>query len=143
VCNFSGSAGSGKTALTLEKLKQAEGEVLYVKHSTYLAQNARDLYCANGFEHAGNDAVFLSCREFVEPIRVPAGREAGWREFAGWFVRRRQAFEDVASHQAFEEIRGVIGANAVGVLSRDAYRALGIRQPIFSSEQRDALYDLF
>ena len=32
-----GSAGSGKTALTLEKLKHAEGEVLYVMHSAYLA----------------------------------------------------------------------------------------------------------
>ena len=33
-----GSAGSGKTALTLEKLKHAEGEVLYVTHSAFLAQ---------------------------------------------------------------------------------------------------------
>ncbi|MCY7306232.1 MAG: hypothetical protein LH632_08800, partial [Rhodoferax sp.] len=39
-----GSAGSGKTALTLEKLKHAQGEVLYVTHSAYLAQSARDLY---------------------------------------------------------------------------------------------------
>ena len=30
-----GSAGSGKTALMLEKLKQAEGEVLYVTHSAF------------------------------------------------------------------------------------------------------------
>lgn len=138
-----GSAGSGKTALTLEKLKQAEGEVLYVTHSAYLAQNARDLYYANGFEHAGQDAVFLSYREFIESIRVPAGREAGWREFASWFFRVRQAFRDIDAHHAFEEIRGVISADAAGVLSRDAYRALGIRQSIFSSEQRDALYDLF
>ena len=138
-----GSAGSGKTALTLEKLKQAEGEVLYVTHSAYLAQNARDLYYANGFEYAGQEAVFLSYREFVESIRVPAGREAGWRDFAGWFSRVRQAFRDIDAHQAFEEIRGVISAGAGGVLSRDAYRALGIRQSIFSSEQRDALYDLF
>ena len=45
-----GSAGSGKTVLTLEKLKQADGEVLYVTHSAFLAQNARNLYYANGFE---------------------------------------------------------------------------------------------
>jgi hypothetical protein len=138
-----GSAGSGKTALTLEKLKQAEGEVLYVTHSAYLAQNARDLYYANGFEHVGQEAVFLSYREFVESIRVPAGREAGWREFASWYSRVRQVFKDIDAHQAFEEIRGVITADAVGVLSRDAYRALGIRQSIFSSEQRDTLYNLF
>ncbi len=42
-----GGAGSGKTALTLEKLKEVDGDVLYVTHSAYLAQNARDLYYAH------------------------------------------------------------------------------------------------
>ena len=138
-----GSAGSGKTALTLEKLKHAEGEVLYVTHSAYLAQNARSLYYANGFQHAGQEAVFLSYREFVESIRVPPGREATWRDFAGWFSRMRQAFKDIDGHQAFEEIRGVIAAGANGILSREDYLALGVRQSIFAQEQRDKLYDLF
>ena len=118
-----GSAGSGKTALTLEKLKHAEGEVLYVTHSSFLAQSARDLYYANGFEHNGQEAVFLSYREFVESIRVPPGREAAWHDFAGWFARVRQGTKDIDGHQAFEEIRGVIAAAAGGVLSRDACRA--------------------
>lgn len=138
-----GSAGSGKTALTLEKLKQTAGDVLYVTQSAYLARNARDLYYANGFEAAGQDAVFLSYREFVESIRVPDGREASWRDFAGWFARMRQAFKGVDGHQAFEEIRGVLTANPGGVLTRDAYRELGPRQSIFAADQRDALYDLF
>lgn len=63
-----GSAGSGKTALTLEKLKHAEGEVLHVTHLAFLAQSARDLCYANGFEHTGQEAVFLSYREFIETI---------------------------------------------------------------------------
>ncbi|MDA8254064.1 MAG: UvrD-helicase domain-containing protein [Betaproteobacteria bacterium] len=138
-----GSAGSGKTALTLEKLKHAEGEVLYVTLSAYLAQGARDLYYAHGFEHAGQDAVFLSYREFVESIHVPPGREAQWRDFAGWFARMRQTFRDIDAHQAFEEIRGVIAAAHDGVLSRAVYRALGVRQSIFAEERRDAVYDLF
>ena len=138
-----GSAGSGKTALTLEKLKHAEGEVLYVTHSSFLAQSARDLYYANGFEHGGQDAVFLSYREFVESIRVPPGREATWRDFAGWFGRMQQSFKEFDGHQVFEEIRGVLAAGAGGVLSRDQYRALGIRQSIFAVERRDSLYDLF
>lgn len=138
-----GSAGSGKTALTLEKLKHAEGEVLYVTHSAFLAQSARDLYYANGFEHAGQEAVFLSYREFVESIRVPVGREATWRDFSGWFSRMRQAFKDIDGHQAFEEIRGVIAAGAGGILSREDYRVLGVRQSIFAQESRDPLYDLF
>ncbi|MCL4470969.1 MAG: hypothetical protein M1547_07555 [Gammaproteobacteria bacterium] len=138
-----GSAGSGKTALTLEKLKHAEGEVLYVTHSAYLAENARELYYANGFEHAGQEAVFLSYREFVESIRVPVGREATWRDFSGWISRMHQAFKDIDGHQAFEEIRGVIAAGAGGILSREDYRALGVRQSIFAQESRDPLYDLF
>ena len=138
-----GSAGSGKTALTLEKLKHAEGEVLYVTHSAYLARNARELYYANGFEHPGQDAVFLSYREFIESLQVPPGREAVWRDFSGWFARMRQAFRDIDEHQAFEEIRGVIAAGSEGILNREAYRALGVRQSIFPADQRDPLYDLF
>lgn len=138
-----GSAGSGKTALTLEKLKHAEGEVLYVTHSPNLAQSARDLYYANGFEHSGQEAVFLSYREFVETLHLPTGREAQWRDFAAWFSRMQQAFRGIDGHQAFEEIRGVIAASPAGVLSRAEYGALGVRQAIFPQEQRDALYHLF
>ena len=143
-----GSAGSGKTALTLEKLKLVEGEALYVTHSAYLAQNARNLYYANGFERAGQEAMFLSYREFVESIHVPPAREAGWRDFAGWFQRIRQSFKDpgfrdIDGHQAFEEIRGVITAGERGVLTREDYLALGVRQSIFPAGQRNSLYDLF
>lgn len=140
-----GSAGSGKTALTLEKLKEIPGEVLYVTQSAYLARNARDLYYAAGFEHPSQEATFLSYREFLESIRVPRGREAGWREFAGWFARQRQgqAFKNVDGHRAFEDIRGVILARAGGVLSRAEYLGLGVRQSIFPAEERDGVYDLF
>lgn len=138
-----GSAGSGKTALTLEKLKHTEGEVLYVTHSAYLAQSARDLYYSHGFEKEGQDATFFSYREFLESIHVPKGREALWRDFAGWFERMRQQFKGIDAHQAFEEIRGVIAADAGGLLAREAYRELGVRQSIFPADRRDKLYDLF
>jgi hypothetical protein len=138
-----GGAGSGKTALTLEKMKRADGDVLYVTHSAYLAQNARDLYYANGYERDGQEATFLSYREFVESLRVPAGREASWRDFAGWFARMRQAFKGIDAHQAFEEMRGVIAATAGGTLDRGGYRALGVRQSIFQEGDRDRVYDLF
>ena len=138
-----GSAGSGKTALTLEKLKHAEGEVLYVTHSVYLAQNARNIYYAHGFEHSGQEAHFLSYREFVESIRVPAGREATWRDFSRWFARMQNSFKGIDVHQAFEEIRGVITAGDAGILSREEYSELGIRQSIFGENQREKLYELF
>ncbi|MFA5663313.1 UvrD-helicase domain-containing protein [Castellaniella sp.] len=138
-----GSAGSGKTVLTLEKLKQAEGDVLYVTHSAYLAQSARDLYQAHGFTHDRQEATFLSFRDLVESIRVPQGREALWRDFTAWFERMRQAFRGLDPHQAFEEIRGVITASAQGPLTREGYRALGVRESIFTENQRDTVYDLF
>ena len=74
--------------------------MLYLTHSAYLAQSARDLYYAHGFEHAGQDAAFLSYRAFVESIRVPPGREAAWRDFAAWFARMKQAFRGIDAHQA-------------------------------------------
>jgi hypothetical protein len=138
-----GGAGSGKTALALEKLKGTTGEVLYVTQSAYLARHARDLYYAAGFERDDQDVAFLSYRELMESIRVPAGREATWRDFSGWFARVRQAHKGIDAHQAFEEIRGVIAAQASGVLGREEYRALGVRQSIFPQEERDRLYDLF
>lgn len=138
-----GGAGSGKTALTLEKMKCVEGEVLYVTHSMFLAHNARDLYYSQGFEHEGQSATFLSYREFLETLRVPSGREATWRDFVLWFARVRQAFRDIDPHPAFEEMRGVIGAEAGGTLTREAYRALGVRQSIYSRRERERIYDLF
>jgi hypothetical protein len=134
-----GSAGSGKTALTLEKMKKSEGQVLYVTHFSYLAQSARDLYYANGFEHSHQEATFLSYREFIESIHVPLGREAQWRDFAAWFSRMRPNYRDIDPHQAFEEIRGVITASHEGVLSRPVYIDLGIRQSIFFQQQRPIL----
>jgi hypothetical protein len=138
-----GSAGSGKTALTLEKMKHIEGEVLYVTHSAFLAQSARDLYYGHGFEREGQEAAFFSFWEFMESIRVPQGREASWRDFAAWFSRMRQQFKGLDAHQAFEEIRGVIGADAAGVLDREAYLTLGVRQSIFTGDERERVYDLF
>ncbi len=137
-----GSAGSGKMALTLEKLKGVEGDVLYVTRSAYLAQNARALYFHEGFESERQDATFLSYREFVESLRVPEGREVQWRDFAPWFDRQRQDFRDIDGRQAFEEIQGVITAGEDGPLGREAYRTLGVRQSLFADE-RDRVYALF
>ena len=86
-----GSAGSGKTALTLEKLRQARGRVLYVTQSAFLAQSVQAIYFAHGFEADGQKPEFLSYREFVETIQVPTGRELDFAAFTGWFKRYRSA----------------------------------------------------
>jgi len=138
-----GSAGSGKTALTLEKLRQAQGRVLYVTQSPWLAQSARGLYTAHGYENPAQEVEFLSYREFLETLRVPTGREVSYAAFRDWFARYRQQYRFTDAHPCFEEFRGVISSQPEGVLTREAYLALGPRQSIFEPAEREAVYTLF
>jgi len=96
-----GSAGSGKTALTLEKMKDARGDILYVTRSPFLAQNARTLYYANGYRNDDQEVDFLSFREYLESIHVPQGHEITPRVFAGWAGRQRLPKELKDSHRLF------------------------------------------
>ena len=141
-----GSAGSGKTAVTLAKLREAEGRVLYVTLSAYLAQTARTLYNAHGYENSAQEVEFLSYREFLETLRVPPGREVTFPAFRGWFERHRAAARslgDVDAHALFEEFRGVVGAQPDGALSQPAYLALGPRQSLLPVSSREAAHALF
>jgi hypothetical protein len=142
-----GSAGSGKTAVTLSKLREATGRVLYVTLSSYLAQSARTLYDAHGFENPAQEAEFLSYREFVETLRVPIGREVTFAAFAVWFERYRQstrsALGDLDAHALFEEFRGVITAGVQGPLDLPSYLALGARQSLLDAPAREVAHGLF
>ena len=142
-----GSAGSGKTAVALAKLREADGRVLYVTHSAYLAQSARALYDAHGYENPAQEAEFLSYREFVETLRVPVGREVTLTAFRGWFDRHRQTLRSTLgpldAHALFEEFRGVLGAGAQGPLDLPAYQALGPRQSLLGGSAREAAHALF
>ena len=142
-----GSAGSGKTALTLQKFRLARGRVLYVTQSSYLAQSAQTMYYAHGFEPDGQEPEFLSYREFVETLQVPVGHELTFAAFCGWFERHRNAAKastgGLDAHALFEEFRGVISSRADGVLSRESYLGLGVRQSLLAADQRSAVFDLF
>ncbi len=140
-----GSAGSGKTALTLEKMKDASGDILYVTRSPFLVQNARDLYYASGYSNDEQNVDFLSFREYLESIHVPEAREITPRVFAGWAARQRLPRGLKDSHRLFEEFQGAITGSVTeqAYLSRDAYLALGVRQSIYAPEIRGAVYDLF
>lgn len=140
-----GSAGSGKTALTLEKMKQAIGDVLYVTQSAYLVKNSRDLYYANGYDNPDQQVDFLSFQEFLESIHVPEGKPVNFQAFQQWFSRFRQGNVLKDAHKLFEEFRGVITGPATDKswLSRDDYRNLGVKESIFLADERDAVYDLF
>ncbi len=140
-----GSAGSGKTALTLEKMKEAVGDILYVTRSPYLVHNSRDLYYAANYANDDQQIDFLSFQEYLESIHVPAGREMQFKEFSLWFSRRRAASGLKDAHQLFEEFKGVITGPATDSpwLGREEYLGLGIKQSIFTLEERGRVYDLF
>jgi hypothetical protein len=139
-----GSAGSGKTALTLEKMKQAVGDVLYVTQSAYLVKNSRDLYYAHHYDNSDQQIDFLSFQEFLESIRVPEGRPITFQAFQQWFSRYRQGqLKD--AHKLFEEFRGVITGPVTDKswLSREDYLNLGVKESIFLAEERELVYDVF
>ena len=139
-----GSAGSGKTALLLERLRRVPGRVAYVTESRWLAETARGLYVAfDGAPAEQDQADFLSYQQLLETIEVPKGRPVAFRDFLPFFERHRQKVRFADAHQCFEEIRGVLTAEPEGLLSREQYLALGVRQSMFDEDQHAALYDVF
>ncbi len=83
-----GSAGSGKTALTLEKMKLYPGKVAYISLSAYLVENSENLYYANGYDNDKQEVDFLSFKDYLESIRIPRGKELDYRTFERWYDRR-------------------------------------------------------
>jgi len=140
-----GSAGSGKTALALERIKQIEGDVLYATLSAYLAENARRLYHSNGYANERQNVDFLSFRECLESVRIPQGQELEFAAFRDWFARHARQAPVRDAHRIYEEFKGVLTGSLVEApwLARADYLALGVRQSIFSEEERPAVYELF
>lgn len=142
-----GGAGSGKTALVLEKMKQSVGDILYLSLSSFLVEKARLLYHASG-EGDGDgeqNIDFLSLTEFLETLRIPEGREVTFSAFSDWLPRNRTTAALGSAHTLYEEFRGVIGAavSGNGQLSREAYLSLGVRQSLYSMDDRPTVYALF
>ena len=139
-----GSAGSGKTALTLEKMKQAVGDVLYITRSPYLVHHSRSGYFSLDYMNDSQEIDFLSFNDYLASIEVPDGREMPFRDFEQWFLRQRLSKSLNDPYQIFEEFKGVLtGADDSAFLSRDDYLGLGIKQSIFLAEERAQIYDLF
>ncbi len=140
-----GSAGSGKTMLTLEHLKLCVNDVLYVTGSPYLVQNAHQLYYSNDYSNETQTVDFLSYRELLETLKVPEGKEIDFQSFAGWLGKfnRSKGLQD--ANKLYEEFKGVITGNRVDrpFLSLDEYLHLGIKQSIFAVEERTSVYHFF
>jgi hypothetical protein len=140
-----GSAGSGKTALTLEKMKHCKGDILYVTHSSYLVQHAQRLYYANYYTNDQQSIDFFSYREFLEAIQIPGGREMPFHDFSAWIKRLKPNKLLRDPHKILEEFRGVITGVALDkpYLSQSDYLNLGIKQSIYLAEEREFIYGIF
>ncbi|MEQ1746789.1 MAG: UvrD-helicase domain-containing protein [Saprospiraceae bacterium] len=140
-----GSAGSGKTALTLEKIKTLRGNILYATLSPYLVENSANLYYSFQYRNEDQEIDFLSFKEYVETLQIPPGRELTFRAFDGWFARHRNTVKIRDSYKLYEEFKGVLtGMNVEKEhLDRADYLALGVRQSVFLADEREQVYDLF
>jgi hypothetical protein len=140
-----GSAGSGKTVLTLEKLKQLKDDILYVTRSQYLAENSRNLYYSFNYENEVQNIDFLSYKEYMESIHVPDGRALTFHDFEQWFSKYSYSAKIRDSHKLFEEFNGVITGMDIGkaFLSREEYLQLGVKRSIFNGAERNCVYDIF
>ena len=140
-----GSAGSGKTALVLEKMKTLPGNVAYISLSKFLVENASGLYYANGYDNEKQEAEFLSLSDYLASWEKPQGREIHFRAFEPWFARHTQALKINEPYRVYEEFKGVITGSPVHAawLTKEEYLSLGVKQSIFSMEDREKLYSLF
>ncbi len=140
-----GSAGSGKTVLTLEKLKHLHGDGLYITLSAFLTENSRDLYYSNNYLNEKQNIDFLSFIEFIETIRVPDKKQITSKEFDVWFQQNKTNFKIKDTHKLYEEFNGVITGSTIDkkFISREDYLNLGIKQSIFQKYERNEVYNIF
>lgn len=142
-----GSAGSGKTSVSLTKLRQIEGKILYISLSNYLVSNAQKSYFAFNYLNEQQDINFLSFHEFIETIEIPLGQAITEDIFLKWFTKQNlpKHYGVGDGRELFEEFMGVITGSVLDepYLSREEYQNLGVKQSIFSFEQRKGIYDLF
>ena len=139
-----GSAGSGKTLLTLEKMKQLPGRILYVSQSSFLTENARALYYSFNYKSDQQEIDFLSYQELLESLEIPKGKPIQFKSFLQWAQKQPgKLLRD--KNKLFEEFKGVMTGSLVDApfLSRERYLELGVKQSIFLPEERADVYQLF
>jgi ankyrin repeat protein len=140
-----GSAGSGKTVLTLEKIKQLHGNVLYITLSSFLVENSSRLYYSDHYSNDKQEVDFLSFKEYLQTLKVIPGKEVDYKNFNYWLQPRKHSFGITDGYKLFEEFKGVLTGNDITkpFLAKDDYLGLGIKQSIFLKNEREKVYEIF
>jgi hypothetical protein len=146
---ISGPAGSGKTLVLLEKMKLLRGLGLYVTHSRYLVDHARQLYFSNGYRNENQEIDFLGLKQLIEKVDIPSGMEMDVNHFKK-FTANHLGSSLLAKisrdpQKLYEEFCGVLtGGNLKApFLSRTDYLQLGVKQTIFLEQDRSLVYTYF
>lgn len=126
-------------------MKSLPGSVLYCTLSNFLVENSRNIYYNFRYENNQQDVSFLSFQEYLSTLAVPSGKEITFRAFDQWISRYKQSHKIKDSYKLYEEFKGVLTGAVVEqpYLSREEYFALGIRQSVYTVEERKTIYDLF
>lgn len=137
------SAGSGKTLLSLGKLKTLRGNILYVSLSSYLVTNARKIYFSNNYQNLNQEIDFLSFDEFISTIKVPEGKCMNFDHFKLWI--QRYNLKKLSADKIYEEFKGTLtGVNTTKEhLSKEDYMNLGVRESLFTNNNKEKIYSLF
>jgi len=140
-----GSAGSGKTVLTLEKVKKLKGNIAYISLSSYLVENAEKVYYSNNYSNDDQDVDFLSFREFTDGMRKTVKQELNYQAFERWFFKHQANAKLKEPYKIFEEFKGVLTGSVPdsAFLSKDDYLNLGVKQSIFLKQEREKIYEIF
>jgi hypothetical protein len=140
-----GSAGSGKTILTLEKLKTLNGNVAYISLSPFLVENAQNIYYSHNYDNPNQEIDFLSFNDYLQSFRLPKGTEITYKNFEAWFVKHIQHSKIREPYRLFEEFKGVLTGSVIdkAYITEEEYLELGIKQSIFPANQRAEVYSIF
>ena len=115
-------------------------------HSAYLAQSARSTCDAHGYGNPAQEAEFLSYRELVETLRVPAGREVTFPAFRVWVERHRQSLlgstAREAAHALFQRYRQWLIETGLFDLNLVAHEWRPLAQPVCDFVVIDEVQDL-
>jgi len=129
-----GSAGSGKTSVAIEKLKELKGKVLYTSLSAYLVKNSQQL-CKDS-----SNIDFLTFDNCLNKRKKQSSLAVDFHQFKIW--AKRHKIKEIALY--FEEFKGVItGIHTKAYLTREEYMALGIKQSLFDKNSRVLVYQKF
>jgi len=129
-----GSAGSGKTSVAIEKLKELSGKVLYISLSKHLVKNSKAI-CG---EKSNID--FYSFDSFLNTIEKQDKKKIDFNTFKVWAFKNKIR----ESEKYFEEFKGVLTANySSKYLLEDEYVSMGIKQSLFKKEERIKVYKHF